>query len=153
MFSVTAFRTLQILLGTVGAGLLLAMFAVLLPISWMSEAHRWLGLGDFPDGPITIYLARSTSLLYAVHGFFMLYVAIHLGQHFSLAKVFGYLHVAIGLTMLAIDLTTPMPWYWTLVEGVPIALTGAAIVWLARRAEYSRCDSPPPIQTSNPGQT
>jgi len=36
--------------------------------------------------------------------------------------------------MLGIDLTTPMPIYWTAIEGIPISLAGAALVWLAVRA-------------------
>jgi len=73
--------------------------------------------------------------LYAVHGFLMLYTAIHLHQYLSLAKIFGCLHIAIGLTMLGIDLTTPMPLYWTAVEGIPIAVVGTVLVWLSVRAD------------------
>lgn len=129
------FSILRILLGIIGAGLVVAAGAVFLPVEWMAAAHQWLGLGEFPDGPITVYLARSTSLLYAVHGFLMLYTAIHLRQYLGLAKVFGYLHVVMGLTMLGIDLTTPMPLYWTAIEGIPISLAGAALVWLALKAD------------------
>jgi len=64
----------------VGVGLLLATVAVFLPVSQMAIMHRWLGLGEFPDAPITIYLARSTSLLYAMHGAVMFYVAWHFGD-------------------------------------------------------------------------
>ena len=126
-----SFNMLRILLGVIGVGLLVATVAVFLPVEWMAASHRWLGLGEFPDSPITVYLARSTSLLYAVHGFLMLYTVIHLRQYLPLAKIFGYLHIAIGLTMLGIDLTTPMPLYWTAVEGIPISLAGAALVSLA----------------------
>jgi len=129
-----SFNLLRILLGVIGAGLLVAAGAVFLPIEWMAICHRWLGLGEFPDSPITVYLARSTSLLYAVHGFLMLYTAIHLRQYLPLAKIFGYLHIVIGLVMLGIDVTTPMPLYWTAVEGIPISLAGAALVWLAAKA-------------------
>ena len=131
------FNVLQVLLAVVGIGLLVATFAVFLPVSWMSQTHRWLGLGEFPESPIAIYLARSTSLLYAVHGFLMLYTAIHLHQFLSLAKIFGYLHIVLGLAMLGIDVTTPMPAYWTAIEGTPISLTGAAIVWLATKVNSS----------------
>lgn len=130
MKSETAFTVLRYLLGIVGCGLLVATIPVFFPVSWMKTGHQWLGLGEFPDRPITIYLARSTSLLYAIHGFLMLYTTIHLKRYLDLAKVFGWLHVAIGLVMLGIDLTTPMPWYWTAVEGAPVAITGAVIVWL-----------------------
>ena len=129
-----SFNILRILLGVIGAGLLVATAAVFLPVQCMAISHRWLGLGEFPDSPITVYLARSTSLLYAVHGFLMLYTAIHLHQYLPLAKIFGYVHIVIGLAMLGIDLTTPMPTYWTAGEGIPISLAGAALVWLAVKA-------------------
>ena len=80
-------KCLRILLGVIGVGLLVATAAVFLPVEWMAAIHRWLGLGEFPDSPITIYLARSTSLLYAVHGFLMLYTAIHLHQYLSLSLI------------------------------------------------------------------
>ena len=125
---------LKWLLRIVGAGLCVAFACVLLPESTMAWTHQWLGLGEFPAEAITIYLARSTSLLYGVHGVVMLYASATLDRNLSLACLLGWLHVVIGLAMLGIDLTTGMPWYWTAFEGVPIALTGAAIVWLARRA-------------------
>jgi len=136
----SSYNILRILLGVIGAGLLVAAAAVFLPVHWMAISHRWLGLGEFPESPITVYLARSTSLLYAVHGFLMLYTAIHLRQYLPLAKIFGYLHIVIGLAMLGIDLTTPMPIYWTAIEGIPISLAGAALVWLAIRANVETAD-------------
>ena len=136
-----SFNILRILLGVIGAGLLTATGAVFLPVEWMAASHRWLGLGEFPNSAITVYLARSTSLLYAVHGFLMLYTAIHLRQYLPLAKIFGYLHIVIGLVMLGIDVTTPMPFYWTAVEGIPISLAGAAIVWLATASQATAKDN------------
>ena len=117
-----------------GMFLMLAFLAALLPVHWMAVAHQWLGLGDFPDQPITIYLARSTSLLYGVHGVLMLYTGMTLDRHWQLVRLFGWLHVLIGLSMLVIDLTAPMPWYWTLIEGGPIASLGVLILLLAAAA-------------------
>jgi len=101
----------------------------------MASIHQWLGLGEFPDSPITVYLARSTSLLYAIHGALLVVVSFDLERYWPLAPVFGWLHVVIGLTMLGIDLTTPMPLYWIVGEGVPVALAGLLIVWLWRQAQ------------------
>ena len=112
------------------------MIPVFFPVSLMATIHGWLGLGEFPDRPITIYLARSTSLLYAVHGGLILFVAFNLDRYWQLVPVIGWLHVLIGTTMFAIDLTTPMPWYWTAIEGVPVALAGLVIVWLYRQASF-----------------
>ncbi len=113
---------------------MLATVAVFLPVSQMAIIHRWLGLGDFPDAPITIYLARSTSLLYALHGVVMFYVAWHFDRCQMLVPLLGFLHVVLGIAMLGVDLNAGMPLYWTAGEGLPIALTGGAILWLNRRS-------------------
>ena len=118
----------------VGVGLLLATVAVFLPVSQMAIMHRWLGLGEFPDAPITIYLARSTSLLYAMHGAVMFYVAWHFDRCQLLVPLLGWLHVVLGTCMIGVDLNAGMPLYWTAGEGLPIALTGGAILWLFRRS-------------------
>ena len=65
----------------------------------------------------------------------MLYVSFDLKRYWPLVALFGWLHVAIGLTMLGIDLTSPMPLYWILGEGLPIAAVGALIVYLWRKAQ------------------
>lgn len=130
----TSAKFLRALLALVGCGLLVAAAAVFLPVETMAQMHRWLGLGEFPDAPITRYLARSTSLLYAVHGALMLFVSFDLKRYWPLVAVFGWLHVVIGLTVLGIDLSSPMPLYWTAGEGLPIAAVGALIVYLWRKS-------------------
>src|SRR5262249_61889667 len=61
-------RALALLLRLEGAVLLLALPFVFLPTAWMAAAHVWLGLGPFPDSPLTEYLTRSLSGLYALWG-------------------------------------------------------------------------------------
>jgi hypothetical protein len=134
-------KWLRILLVLIGCGLLVATIPIFFPVSLITTIHGWLGLGAFPDEPITIYLARSTSLLYAVHGCLILLVSFDLERYWPLVPVIGWLHVAIGLMMLGIDLTTPMPWYWTAVEGIPVALAGLVIVWLYRLANSAVSES------------
>lgn len=130
----TAQKYLSILLTLIGCGLMVAFLCVFIPDNAMAATHKWLGLGDYPDQPITRYLARSTSLLYGVHGLLMFVVGRNLDRYAGLAIVFGWLHVVIGMFMLGIDLTAGMPWYWTAIEGVPIAAAGLLVVWLARKA-------------------
>ena len=125
---------LRILLAVIGCGLMVATIPVFFPVQWMSTIHQWLGLGPFPEAPIAIYLARSTSMLYAIHGTLMLIVSFDLDRYWPLVPVFGWLHVVIGIVMLGIDWSTPMPWYWTAFEGAPIAAAGLLIVWLSRLA-------------------
>ncbi len=116
-----------------GSFLLLATFAVFLPVAAMAEAHEFLGLGTFPDAPVTIYLARSTSILYALHGAVTVYVAWQWNPLKVMVPFLGFLHIVLGLTMLGIDLTTPMPAYWTAIEGGPVAALGVLIVWMSRK--------------------
>ena len=118
-----------------GCGLMVATIPVFFPVHWMATIHGWLGLGEFPDSPITIYLARSTSLLYAVHGTLMLIVSLNMKRYWPLVGVFGWLHVVIGLTMFGIDLTSPMPMYWIAGEGIPVAMAGVLILWLWRKSQ------------------
>ena len=133
---------LQRLLVVIGIGLMLATIPIFFPADTMAYFHKLLGLGDFPDQPITLYLARSTSLLYAVHGFLMFLTGIRIQQLRMLAPVFGWLHVVLGLVMLGIDLASGMPWYWTAVEGVPISLAGLLLVFLAAKsAQQTPADS------------
>lgn len=125
---------LSLLLTIVGCGLMVAFLFVLLPSPQMAAIHDWLGLGEFPDVPLTFYLARSTSLLYGVHGLLMFVVGRKLNKYIELAKLMGWLHVGLGLTMLGIDLSAGMPWWWTAFEGLPIAATGLLVVWLAKKS-------------------
>lgn len=127
-------KWLRWLLAIIGSGLMIATIPVFFPVVVIETVHRWLGLGEFPDGPIPIYLARSTSMLYAVHGFLMLFVSFDLKRYWPLAQWFGWLHVVMGLVIFGVDVTTPMPSYWVAGEGIPIMLAGLLIVWLWRRA-------------------
>lgn len=134
----SAERFLSHLLKLIGVGLTLAFLFVLLPKSFLASIHAWLGLGEFPAQPVVEYLARSTSLLYGVHGVVMLALATNIPKYITLVGLIGYLHIGIGLTMLVIDLLSGMPWWWTTFEGIPVALTGAFICWLQRHAVGSR---------------
>ena len=125
-------RILSWLLMLSGAFLMLAFLAAMLPVATMSSVNDLLGLEELPIQPITIYLARSTSLLYGVHGVLMFYTGWNLERHMQFASLFGWLHILIGVSMLTIDLLAPMPWYWTMLEGAPVALLGVLILYLAK---------------------
>lgn len=127
-------KVLKAILVVSGLFLIVAFAATLLPVSSMAKAHEWLGLGEFPDRPITAYLARSTSLLYGVHGVMMFYTGLTIQQHWRFIPVFGWLHVLTGASVFLFDLFAPMPMYWLILEGPPVAMLGVLLVVLARRA-------------------
>ena len=118
-----------------GLFLMTAFTTTLLPARWMAVAHEWLGLGKFPESPVTFYLARSTSLLYGVHGLLMFYTGLTIELHWRFVSVFGWLHVVMGSSMILIDLTSGMPTWWTAIEGPPVAILGVVILALLQRAD------------------
>ncbi|HXT70991.1 MAG TPA: hypothetical protein VN700_14615 [Vicinamibacterales bacterium] len=125
-------RLLVILLRLGGVATASAFLAILLPRDWMASTHEWLGLGEFPRAPVVDYLARSVAALYGFHGVFLLIVSRDVVRFRPLVTFIGILNLAFGLIVTAIDLHAPMPTFWTLVEGPPIALFGVAILYLRR---------------------
>ena len=117
-----------------GLVLMCASAAIFLPPDWMQQAHAWLGLNEMPESPIVFYLARSTSMLYAVHGVIVLTVGWKLDQFAGLVPVLAFLHFLMGCVLLGIDWTSGLPTYWLLGEGPPIAMSGVLLWFLARQA-------------------
>lgn len=131
----TADRLLLWLVRLNAAVLLCALPCALLPFSWMDAVHRdWLGLGPLPDAPITRYMARSLSLVYAGHGFVALAVTLDWARYRPLVPLLAWLHVGFGLAMVAIDLDAGLPWWWVAGEGPPLAIFGILMLALYRRA-------------------
>jgi hypothetical protein len=125
-------RILRLLLRSGGALMLFASFAIFLPTEWMARTHGWLGLGTFPASPLVEYLTRSNSLLYALHGGLLCSVASRVRRHTAIVGYLGWTNVVAGAVMVGIDLRAGMPWYWTLVEGPPVAAFGVVMLYLRR---------------------
>ena len=131
----TADRLLLWLTRLDAAVLLCAAPCALLPFAWMDAVHRdWLGLGPLPDALITRYLARSLSLVYALHGGVVLGVTLDWARFRPLVRVLAGLHVALGCGLLAVDLSAGVPWWWAVAEGPGIAAFGGVQLFLYRRA-------------------
>lgn len=111
----------------------LALLAVLMPRSAIESVSTQLGFPPFSPGPLPEYLARSTSLLYALHGALLLYLARDVARHWGLIRWLGLLSVAHGSAILAIDLHIGMPTWWSLAEGPTFAAAGLALWCLTRR--------------------
>ena len=109
-----------------------ALFAVFLPDGWMAATHRRLGLGEYPDAPLTSYMTRSLSALYAFHGGLLLALSTDVRRFRPVLRFFAWATVGLGLALVAIDSLAPMPTWWQLVEGPWVVLTGALILYLVR---------------------
>ena len=121
------------LLRLIGASLLLAVPCALLPRDWMAATHVWLGLGEFPAGPIVEYLARSTALLYGLHGVVLWTAASDPRRYAPLLVIVGGVHVLLAPAMFLVDFGAGMPAYWTWMEG-PMVLPLSLALFVGARA-------------------
>ena len=110
-------RFLHVFLRILGSVSLLALFAVVMPYSWMNAIHQWLGMGELPDEPIVGYLARSTSAFYALLGGLVWVLSFDLARHRRVLKYVGAAILAMGLMLLSVDWLEGMPRWWTIQEG------------------------------------
>jgi hypothetical protein len=112
-----------------------ALLAVLMPTLTMAAIHRAIGLGELPAERIVGYLARSTSLLYAMFGLLMLYLSFHVAKFRPVIQFFSGLFALCGVVFLGIDICESMPLWWTLGEGPLVCFIGGLIFWLCRQCE------------------
>jgi len=110
-------KTLIIILRISGFMLITAFIAVFLPYETMARIHHQIGLGNLPQLPIVDYLARSVSLFYGIHGVIVLYISFNLMRYLQFLKLLCYLGFAFGIALFIIDITAPMPSYWSFGEG------------------------------------
>jgi hypothetical protein len=125
-------RVLLFLLRFWGVGGLLALGAVVMPMSWMAATHRWLGLGEMPAGPVVEYLARCLSVFYALFGALLLVVASDLERYRPVVRFLAVAVVLMSVAFFGIDLAAGMPWWWTAFEGPPGIAFGAWLFVVAR---------------------
>ena len=116
-----------------GLILLTAAPCALLPYSWMDAIHHSLGLGTLPDGPMTLYLARSASALYASIGPLYLFMARDPMAYAPLLRLLGVIKIALGVALLGIDVSVSLPWFWTAWEGPFVITWGTCLLLLVGR--------------------
>lgn len=131
--SAVANRGLMWGLRVMGGVDLLALAAVVMPLEWMSYVNDLCGLGPFPESRIVGYLARTTSLLYALHGAMILFISSDIERYRPLITFLGAAALIHGGILLAIDWSAEMPLFWTLTEGPGFAITGIVVLWLQAR--------------------
>jgi len=123
-------RLLRLFLMLVGVADLLAIVVVFLPDGWLGWAHEAVGLGTLPSGRIVGYLARSTSLLYGIHGAMLLVLASDVAHYRLLIRWYGRVFAVAGLLLVGVDIAESMPVWWTVFEGVAVVGIGVVILTL-----------------------
>jgi hypothetical protein len=128
----TRIRILKVLLRIAGVWTGAAFLTMLLPVEWMAATHEWLGLGEFPRGPVIEYLARSIAALYGFHGVLLLLVSTDPIRYHTIVTYISVLNIVFGSMLVAIDLHVGMPASWTISEGPPIIVFGIVLMFLNR---------------------
>ena len=133
---------LRLFLRLVGSVSLLATFFAFIPYSWMNAIHAWLGMGELPNAPVVLYLARSTSALYAILGGLMWTLSLDVRRFRPVLSYLGAVLALLGVFLIAFDWVEGMPLFWQLGEG-PIDLgIGLVIFLLSRRVGATEEASP-----------
>lgn len=115
-----------------------AFLAVLLPTAWMAGIHAWLGMGDLPQAPIVVYLARAAAALYGFHGVMLFIIAADPVRHRPLVRYVAAMNIVFGASLVVIDWRAGLPLWWTLGEGPPLVVVGLLVAWLSRSLPDAR---------------
>lgn len=113
--------------------MLLAVVGMFMPTDWMSSTNDAVGLEPLHRAPLTEYLTRSLSALYAFVGALFVYISFDVRDYRDLIAFSAKLIAAGGVFFTILDLWVGMPAAWTWTEGPPTLLLAIWIVWLARR--------------------
>ena len=146
-------QSLKWLLRLTGVTMLVALMFVFCPFSWLQKGHAYMGmdtlqysvpsqteavtLGPLQYTPLTNYLIRTLSALYAILGAIVFYVAYDVKRHLMLIRLLGCIAILGGMGVTILDAVLGLPWLWTALEGPITIILGAVVMGLAR-ALYTR---------------
>ena len=125
-------RLLVWLLRLAGAVEVFAFIAVVMPRSWMEVSHAWLGMGEFPGGPLLMFMIRQASYTYGIHGLSLWILAANVERFRPLIIFNGVAFLVAAPVFFLIDLTSGMPFWWAVSDPMSCGLFGAALLWLSR---------------------
>lgn len=135
-------RILVWLLRAIGTLDFAAIQFVFAPRDWLAGIHQWLGLGDFPQHPIVGYLARSTSIWYAIYGLLLWFVSFDVQKYALLIRVLAATLVIQGLIIASVGAAEGLPIFWIMSEGTVCSTMGLALLWVQHAPSHD--DSQPP---------
>lgn len=123
-------RTIVIALRAIGALDMLSFAAAVMPFEWMQWTHQALGLGVMPKAPIAEYLARSTSIFYAIHAATLFFLSMDVARYRPVIRFLALLALMHGLFLLWSDLKSGMPYWWVAAETCGVMFEGILILSL-----------------------
>lgn len=129
---------LVMLLRLDGILMLATLLPSIMPMVWMKEVHRCLGMGELPDGPIIGYLTRSLAVIYAMHGAVLLFVSLDIRRFLPVVKFVAVMTILFGLWMTALDYFVGMPVFWIAAEGPSLFVLYCVVLWLTGQVQDQR---------------
>jgi hypothetical protein len=72
------------------------------------------------------------SALYGFHGVLVLLVARDPVRYRSIVLYLGWMYIVSGAFAMVIDISAPLPWWWTAIEGPSTLISGVLILYLSR---------------------
>ncbi|MSR58404.1 MAG: hypothetical protein EXS05_12120 [Planctomycetaceae bacterium] len=142
-------RQLAFALRCLGVLDLSALIVVALPNWIFTDLISGLGLGDSPARSLDVYLAKTTSALYAVHGALIINLSYDVSRYWKLIRFLAFAALVHGLVILGIDSTLDLPAWWRYIEGPGFAATGALILWLQQQVANGERDGAPSQRTTS----
>jgi hypothetical protein len=128
---------LKLLLRAFGGTSALAIFAFVMPWSWMGVVHEWLGMGTLPNKPVVEYLARATSALCAFYGGLLLLLATNVRQYGRVITFQAIAMMVISAVGACLGLRAGMPAWWMIGDASTCWICCGAMLWLQKRMDSS----------------
>ena len=131
----TAERYLTLTLYFFGLTCLLAFIPFVMPVSWMKWVHEQvLGMGQFPEAPITVYLARSTSALCGMYGLLGLLMERNIIKYERLIYFHGRTLLVVCIIGVTLAWECGLPMAWVIIDGIGGVTLGLVTIYLHRQA-------------------
>lgn len=121
---------------------LAALVPMVMPTDWMAAANDWLGLEPLHRSPLTEYLTRSLSAVYALFGALTLFISRDVRRYAAFIGFAGKLTMVLGVFFTVLDLWAGLPPAWAWAEGPPTVALGFVMLWLARRVQDGESRQP-----------
>ncbi|MBN2269232.1 MAG: hypothetical protein JXN61_01375 [Sedimentisphaerales bacterium] len=118
-----------------GVGMMFSLIFVFCPFSWMVRINGWLGMGqELIYTPVTNYLIRTLSGMYAIIGGLFIFVSFDLPRYRDIIRFLGTIAIAAGVGVTILDAILRLPLAWTALEGPMTIALGAIILYLSKPA-------------------
>ncbi len=111
------------------------------PLNAMVVHDRILGMGQFPEDPITVYLARSTSALCGMYGLLGLLMARNIQKYEGLIYLHGRTLLVVCMIGVYLAWECGLPLAWVIIDGIGGAALGIVTIYLHQQARLQPSDT------------